>query len=73
DINEETLINAAEQLNLALKSLGIEDYDIDNFGEDNITIFNKQEELYIQNNKYRVLSLLCLALIDLQLLEFQEN
>lgn len=73
DINEETLINAAEQLHLALKSLGIEDYDIDNFGEDNITIFNKQEELYIQNNKYRVLSLLCLALIDLQLLEFQDD
>lgn len=72
DINEASLINAVEQFELALREFSIEDYDIDDFFETNIDIFNKQEELYIKSNKYKVISLLCIALMDLQLIEFED-
>lgn len=71
DINEESLFNSVYQLHLALKEFEADDYDIDNFFETNKKVFLKQEELYLESNKYRVLSLLCIALIDLQLIDFE--
>lgn len=70
DINEKSLLQAVDQLDLALKRLGIEDYDIDNFGDTNKAVFEKQEEVYSKDKKYNLLSLLSIALIDLQLVDF---
>jgi hypothetical protein len=71
-IKESTLLAATQEMLSALHKLGIDNYDIDNFGETNLEIFNKQEAHYLVNQKYRLLSLICIALIDLGLIEIQE-
>lgn len=43
--------------------------DIDNFGEANFRIFEKQEAYYKVKNGYHLLSLLSVVLIDLGLIE----
>ncbi|UZP02616.1 hypothetical protein JW813_12950 [Clostridium botulinum] len=73
DINEESLLQAVNQFDLALKRLEIETYDIDNFGDTNKVVFEKQEELYSKDKKYNILSLLSIALIDLQLIDFVDE
>ncbi len=71
-IKESTLYLAVDEMLNALKKLGIYTYDIDNFGETNLTIFNKQEDYYLINQTYRLLSLVCMALIDLGIVEIEE-
>lgn len=72
-IKESTLFLATHEMLSALNKLGIHTYDIDNFGETNLTIFNKQEEYYLINQKYRLLSLVCMALIDLGIIEINDG
>jgi len=64
NMNEETIMNAVSELN---KYLEIEDIelDIDDFSRANIDIFNKQEQYYSSNSKYRLLSLLSVAFLQL--------
>lgn len=69
DINENSLLTAVNQLHLALEKIEISTYDIDNFGGVNMDIYDKQEEFYVENHNYRILSLLSIALIDLQLID----
>lgn len=46
--------------------------DIDNFGDINLNIYNKQEEYYNQHKYlYRILSLLIVSLIDLKLITIE--
>ncbi len=68
-ITEKTLINAVSELINSLEKIGISDYDLDNFYETNEIIINYEEDYYTKNNKYKLLSLLCISLIDLGLIE----
>ncbi len=64
NMNEETIMNAVSELNKYLGTEGIE-LDIDVFSRANMEIFNKQEQYYLSNSKYRLLSLLSVAFLQL--------
>ncbi len=54
-----------------LTKLNAHNYDLDNFSKTNEIIIDNQEEYFKQSNVYRLLSLLCIALIDLGLIEVE--
>lgn len=66
-INEETFRLSVEEMNKALDMMGINEYNLDDFRDTNLNIYNYQEDNYKINGKYKILSLVCLALIDLGL------
>lgn len=68
---EGSLINAADEMLLALEDIGAS-LDLDDFADCNKMIYEYQERNYSQNKKFRVLSLLCVALMDLGLIEIED-
>lgn len=72
-INDETLKLAVDELHKGLIEINAKDYDLDDFSQTNKLVLDYQEQNYTQNNTYKVLSLLCIALIDLGLITIEEN
>lgn len=70
NLSSKTIIKATNELMKYLKVEKI-DFDIDNFSKANIEIFNKQEEFYRKNSKYKVLSLLSVVFIYLGIIEVE--
>ena len=68
-ISEESLLKAVDELRKALTQIGINELDVDEFGECNQTIFEYEEMEYNKEGLYRALSLLCISLLDLGLME----
>lgn len=68
-ISEESIKRAVIEMEDALKKLGVTEYDLDHFSDTNLFIFNLQEEEYIVNGRFRLLSLLCILLLDLGLID----
>ncbi|MBV4447886.1 hypothetical protein KM799_14915 [Clostridium tyrobutyricum] len=73
DINKDTTELAVLEMNKAIKSIGIESYDLDNFKDTNLNIYNYEENHYRKTKKYKLLSLLCAALLDLGLIAIEED
>lgn len=48
-------------------------FDIDNMGQTNSEVFERQEARYSQNQTYKLLSLLSVALIDLGIIEIEDT
>lgn len=71
NITEETLLFAVEELFKAFSQMNIKDYDIDNFRNCNMSIFDYEEDTYEKETLYRALSLICISLIDLGLIEIE--
>lgn len=69
NITDETFVSATEELFKAFSDMDIDNYDIDNFGDCNMDIFNYEETAFSQEELYRALSLVCISLIDLGLIE----
>lgn len=57
----------------ALKSIGIDSYNLDDFRNNNISIYNYQESHHIKTKKYKLLSLLTIALLDLGLIIIEDQ
>lgn len=70
-LSEDVLLRATNELIDTLKEIGIERFDIDNVGEHNQVIFQYEEKMYASEELYRSLSLLCVSLIDLGLIEIE--
>ncbi|MEJ6949445.1 hypothetical protein [Natronospora cellulosivora (SeqCode)] len=64
NINDGTIKEAVNELKRYLEREKI-DFDVDNFARANMDIFNRQEHYYLRNSKYRLLSLLSVAFIQL--------
>ncbi|MDQ2087921.1 hypothetical protein RBH29_15940 [Herbivorax sp. ANBcel31] len=62
---------AVEQMGLALKNINAETYSLDEFGTTNIKVFDEQEKNYSTSSMYNVLSLFCIALLDLGLISIE--
>lgn len=71
-ISLESLSFATKELINALKSINLYPFDIDNFCSTNVQIFDYEEDLYANENVYQALSLICLSLIDLGLIEIKD-
>ena len=68
-INATTLTMAIQEMIDALASIGMEDFDIDNFSNTNKAIYEYEEDVYSRESVYQALSLLCISLLDLGLIE----
>ena len=68
-INEATLLRAVNVMKTALKELSIEVIDIDNFYDANMDVFDIQESHFKKRALFRALSCICVALLDLNLIE----
>lgn len=68
-ITEDTLIIATKELFKSFFIMGIDNYNIDNFGDCNMGIFNYEESIFSKEEVYRALSLVCISLIDLGLID----
>lgn len=68
-ITEDTLILATEELLNAFRVIGTDNFDIDNFEDSNMDIFNYEENIFSKEELYQALSLVCISLIDLGLIE----
>lgn len=73
NITENTLLAATEELFNALKVMKIENFDIDNFENCNMNIFDYEESVFDTEQVYRALSLICVSLIDLGLLDIEDT
>lgn len=73
NINDNTIIKAAQEMMSTLKELAVEKVDLDNFYEANNQVFDMQEGYFAEKELYRVLSFLCVALLDLGLIEMNEE
>lgn len=69
-LSEDTLIKAAYELMKYLESEDIE-LNIDYFGKSNSEIFYRQEEYFKIHSKYRLVSLLSIAFIQLGIIEIE--
>lgn len=70
-INEEALQLATNNLISSLFKINNGNFDIDNFKDLNIKIFDLEESTYSIESKYNCLSLLAFSLVDLGLIEFE--
>ncbi len=70
-ISEETLKFAVDEMYKGLTKVNAQNYDLDDFSKTNEIIIDAQEDYFKQCNAYRLLSLLCIALIDLGLIEVE--
>lgn len=70
-ISDETLAFATKELFDSFCKMNVENFDIDNFGDCNNSIFEYQEECFSKENAYHILSLLCISLVDLGLIEIE--
>ncbi len=73
NITEESLMCAVRELWEALQKIGKLNLDLDDFREVNKKIFDFEEKEMESNKAYRILSLLCVSLLDLGLLEIEEE
>lgn len=71
-ISSESLENAVREMLQAMKEIGISEFDLDNFKQCNKRIYDYQENYYSITKTFRLLCLLCIALIDLGLVEIDE-
>lgn len=72
NITDETLILAIKEMLNSFLCMGIDDYNIDNFSDCNMDIFNFEEAVYSEEKLYNALSLISISLIDLGLVEIQQ-
>ena len=66
--NEDTLEKAAQEMMKYLENEHIE-FDIDKIGITNMEVFERQELNYLESKKYRLMSLLSIAFLDLGIIE----
>lgn len=72
-ITDESLKNAVNEMNGAIQEIGLTEIDLDDFRECNKRIYDYQDSFYSDNKKFKLLSLLCVALMDLGLIEIEEQ
>lgn len=71
-ISEQTLSVATGEVLKALSDLNVAEYDLDNFYEANRAVFDFEEETYAKEQLYAAISLICVSLLDLGLIELKD-
>lgn len=66
---EEHLLHASEEMDLALHSLGINEYDLDNLGKTLLQLYDAQQRDYLISRRFHLVSTLSMALLELGILE----
>lgn len=68
DIDKNKLLKATVFMHKVLIGLGIQNYDLDDFSNTSLKIFDKQENIFNDNGYYCLLSLISLILLDLNII-----
>lgn len=63
--NEDHLIHAATEMDKGLNSFGVEQYDLDNLAPTLLEVYDGQQQQYKTNEKFSLLSLISMALLEL--------
>lgn len=63
--NEDYLIHAATEMDKGLNSFGVEQYDLDNLAPTLLEVYDGQQQQYKTNEKFSLLSLISMALLEL--------
>jgi len=74
NVTEDELISGMQVIvNFVEEIIGSEFKEtlLDDFKEINMAVFSKQEELYIRNKLYYPLSMICLLLVDLNVISIK--
>ena len=71
-LSEHTICFATEELVNALSELNVRDYNLDDFWVTNKTVFDFEEETYAKEQLYTTISLICISLLDLGLIELED-
>lgn len=71
NITEDTLKIAINEMLDSLEKIGVKEYDLDNFYKTNKAIFEAEEKNYQLTNRYKLISLICMSLLDLGLIEVE--
>lgn len=65
------MVHAVKELLAAFHEIGVDEFDVDEFGECNKAVFDYEENKHNQEDVYKALSLVCISFIDLGLLEVE--
>lgn len=65
NLNENTLLTAIANMHRGLLNLGINNYDPSDFYKVNKKVFDSEEKIYLEKQKYIALSLISVMLVDL--------
>lgn len=71
NIDETSVIHAVQEMLAALGEMNLDELDVDDFGKSNLQIYEHEEQKYKNSGLYCALSLLCISLIDLGLIEIE--
>lgn len=63
------IIHAADELNRAIEHHGIDEYDLDRLGDVLLSLYNHQQDEYLEKNTFRLLSTLSFAFLELGIIE----
>lgn len=72
-IDKYTLLNATVMMHKSLLELGINEYDLDDFSQTSLKVFNKQESIFDNKKYYNLLSLVSIMLLDLNIITNRNN
>lgn len=68
-ITDTSMLLAVENMHRGLLDFDIKQYDMDDFSRTSLNVYDKEEKMYDDVNKYKALSLVSIMLIDLGLIE----
>jgi len=71
--NEAHIIHAACEMDCALSSYGIGDYDLDNLGQTLLDLYDCEQQIYLATQKFGLVSALSFVLLELGVIEEVEN
>ncbi len=72
NIDENTLLKAAETMGKNLLGFGIKEFNLNDFKKISLKIFDKEERVYKDLGYYRRLSLVSMMLLDLGIIYFKQ-
>lgn len=72
DITEKSIIKAIYRSHTMLNEMDIPEYNIDDFSDTNLHIYDYQENFIKDNRGYKLLSMLSMSLIDIGIVNFIE-
>lgn len=71
--NETHIIHATSEMDCALSSYGIDEYDLDNLGQTLLDLYDCEQQAYLDTRKFSLVSALSFVLLELGVIEESEN
>lgn len=70
--NESHIIHAATEMDRALATHGLNNYDLDNLGNTLLSLYDEEQQVYLRTQKFELVSMLSFVLLELGIIEEDE-